>query len=145
MPMICLHDSSEVIARTHNFFVLWSPVVKRWRFFSASLSFQVYSIELIFAWCWLKIVIIKTKFANFKKCSTVLYFIKVKFRWLLAMVGHCRAWIDYTIRKHYSSRFGRYCILSTNHRESIYFAYQSVCNVNVYIHFKNSKNKHPLR
>ena len=34
--MICLHDSSEVIARTHNVFVVWSPVVKRWRFFNAS-------------------------------------------------------------------------------------------------------------
>ena len=37
--MICFHDSLEVIARTHNFFVLWSPVmpvVKRWWFFKAS-------------------------------------------------------------------------------------------------------------
>ena len=46
----------------------------------------------------------------------------MKFRRLLAVIGHCRAWIDYKIRKHYSTRFGRYCVLSTNHRESIYFA-----------------------
>ena len=49
------------------------------------------------------------------------YFIKVKFRRLLAVIGHCRAWIDCKIRKHYSTRFEHYCILSTNHRESIYF------------------------
>ena len=30
------------------------------------------------------------------------YFIKVKFQQLLAVMGHCRAWIDYKIRKHYS-------------------------------------------
>ena len=34
------------------------------------------------------------------------YFIKVKFRRLLAVIGHCRASIDYKIRKHYSTRFG---------------------------------------
>ena len=62
---------------------------------------------------------IKTKFANLKK---VQYFIKVKFRWLLAVIWHCRARIDYKIRKHYSTCFGRYCLLSTNHRESIHFA-----------------------
>ena len=50
------------------------------------------------------------------------YFIKVKFRRLLAVIWHCRARIYYKIRKHYSTRFGRYCVLSTNHRESIYFA-----------------------
>ena len=50
------------------------------------------------------------------------YFIKVKFRRLLAVIGRCRAWIDYKIQKHYSTRFGRYYVLSTNHRESIYFA-----------------------
>ena len=50
------------------------------------------------------------------------YFIKVKFWRLLAVIGHYRAWIDYKIRKHYSTHFGCYCILSTNHRESIYFA-----------------------
>ena len=61
----------------------------------------------------------KNKVCSFKK---VQYFIKVKFRRLLAVIGHCRAWIDYKIRKHYSTRFGRYCVLSTNHRESIYFA-----------------------
>ena len=68
---------------------------------------------------WLKIIIIKTKFANLKK---VQYFIKVKFRRLLAVMGHCRVWIglDYKIRKHYSTRFGRYCVLSMKHRESIY-------------------------
>ena len=50
------------------------------------------------------------------------YFIKVKFRRLLAVIGHRQAWIDYKIRKHCSTRFGRFCVLSTNHRESIYFA-----------------------
>ena len=50
------------------------------------------------------------------------YFIKVKFRRLLAVIWHCRARTDYKIRKHYSTHFGRYCLLSTNHRESIYFA-----------------------
>ena len=30
--------------------------------------------------------------------------------------------ITVKIRKHYSTHFGRYCVLSTNHRESIYFA-----------------------
>ena len=33
---------------------------------------------------------------------------------------HCG--LDYKIRKHYSNCSGRYCVLSTNHRESIYFA-----------------------
>ena len=49
----------------------------------------------------------------------------MKFRRLLAVIWHCRARIDYKIQKHtgpYSTRFGRYCVLSTNHRESIYFA-----------------------
>ena len=34
------------------------------------------------------------------------YFIKVKFRRLLAVIEHCRASTDYKIRKHYSTRFG---------------------------------------
>ena len=37
-------------------------------------------------------------------------------------LSQCRARIYYKIRKHYSTRFGRFCVLSTNHRESIYFA-----------------------
>ena len=47
--MICLHDSSEIIARTQNFFSCHLPVVKRQRFFNASYSFHVYLIELMFA------------------------------------------------------------------------------------------------
>ena len=54
------------------------------------------------------------------------YFIKVKFRRLLAVIGHCQVWIDYKIRKHYSTRFGRYCVLSTKHHESIYFAIKAL-------------------
>ena len=46
------------------------------------------------------------------------FFIKVKFRRHLAVIGHCRAWIDYKIRKHYSTRFGRYCVQLTNHRNA---------------------------
>ena len=45
----------------------------------------------------------KNKVCLFQK---VQYFIKVKFRRLLAVIGHCRASIDYKIRKHYSTRFG---------------------------------------
>ena len=59
----------------------------------------------------------KNKVCLFKN---VQYFIKVKFRQLLAVIGHCRARIDYKIRKHYSTRFGRYCVLSTDHHESIH-------------------------
>ena len=55
------------------------------------------------------------------------YFIKVKFQRLLAVIWHCRARIDYKIRKHYSTCFGPYCVLSTNHRESIYFAISVRC------------------
>ena len=43
--MICLHDSSEIIARTQNFFSCHLPVVKRRQFFNAS---HVYLIELMF-------------------------------------------------------------------------------------------------
>ena len=46
--MICLHDSSEIIARTQNFFSCHLPVVKRQRFFNTSYSFHVYLIELMF-------------------------------------------------------------------------------------------------
>ena len=46
----------------------------------------------------------------------------MKFRRLLAVIWHCRARIYYKIRKHCSTRFGRFCVLSTNYRESIYFA-----------------------
>ena len=46
----------------------------------------------------------------------------MKFRRLLAVIWHCWARIYYKIRKHYSTRFGRFCVLSTNYRESIYFA-----------------------
>ena len=45
---ICLHDSSEIIARMQNFFSCHLPVVKRQRFFNASYSFHVYLIELMF-------------------------------------------------------------------------------------------------
>ena len=41
------------------------------------------------------------------------YFIKVKFRRLLAVIGHCWAWIDYKIRKHYSTRFWALSLLRT--------------------------------
>ena len=44
------------------------------------------------------------------------YFIKVKFRRLLAVIGHCRAWTDYKIRKHYSTCFGRYSVGSEDAR-----------------------------
>ena len=67
----------------------------------------------------------KNKVCKFKK---VQYFIKVKFRRLLAVIWHCRARIDYKIRKHYSTRFGttayyrrtivsRYILLSTSAHE----------------------------
>ena len=46
--MICLHDSSEIIAQTQNFFSCHLPVVKRQQFFNASYSFHVYLIELMF-------------------------------------------------------------------------------------------------
>ena len=42
--MICLHDSSEIIARTQLWFVYIFPVVKRRRFFNAFYIFHVYSI-----------------------------------------------------------------------------------------------------
>ena len=58
----------------------------------------------------------KNKLCKFKK---VQHFINVKFRRLLAVTGHCRAWIDYKIQKYCTTRFRRYCVLSTNHRESI--------------------------
>ena len=45
----------------------------------------------------------KNKVCEFQK---VQYFIKVKFRRLLAVIGRCRTSIDYKIRKHYSTRFG---------------------------------------
>ena len=52
--------------------------------------------------------------------------IKVKFRRLLAVIGHCRSLIDYKIQKPpCSTRFGCYWIpLSTNYRESIAYCYQ---------------------
>ena len=214
--MICLHDSSEVIARTQQ---LFRPMITK-RILKFPGSFNWANL-----WCWLKIIIIKTKFTNLKKWQ---YFIKVKFRRLLAVIGprggggggshidmvyvhvpafwghffvkfgiamgggdssetkepklhklgvfwanYCKKhpiwsklgaflskmvywWVGnlaknwyrdsqifevrqahprtilvkdppppgighYKIRKHYSTRFGRYCVLS-NHRESIYFA-----------------------
>ena len=42
--MICLHDSSEIIAWTENFFSCHLHVVKRRRFFNASYNFHVYLI-----------------------------------------------------------------------------------------------------
>ena len=71
------------------------------------------------------------------------YFIKVKFWRLLAVIGHCRAWIDYKIRKHCLTRFGRYCVLSTNHRELIYFAIKadvSVMSVDCVIIINNNSS-----
>ena len=45
-------------------------------------------------------------------------FIKVNFRRLLAVIGHCRSWIDYKIRKPCLARFGEHywvhCILLSN-------------------------------
>ena len=42
--------------------------------------------------------------SNLKKQIRLIWkvqsFIKVKFRWLLAVIGHCRSQIDYKIRKH---------------------------------------------
>ena len=57
--MICLHDSSKIIARTRNFFSCHLSVVKRQRFFNASYSFHVYLIELMFDVDYRSIVIIK--------------------------------------------------------------------------------------
>ena len=53
----------------------------------------------------------------------------MKFRRLLAVIWHCRARIYCKIRKHYSTRFGRFCVLSTNHCESIYFAIKFMYHV----------------
>ena len=61
----------------------------------------------------------KNKVCWFKK---VQYFINVKFSANFSTIWHCWARIDYKVRKHYSTHFGGYCVLSTNHRESIYFA-----------------------
>ena len=66
----------------------------------------------------------KNKVYWFKK---VQYFIKVKFRRLLAVIGHCQARIDFKIWKHYLNRFGRYCVLSTYSALSLVFSTNVVC------------------
>ena len=68
-------------------------------------------------------------------------FIKVKFRRLLAVIGHCRSWIDYKIWKHCSTRFGCCCVLSTNYRESIVFCYQSRWNQKMFVIAQGTKKK----
>ena len=57
--MICLHDSSEIIARTCLVtFFLWLCVAD---FFNAFYICHIYSIELIHVWYWLQIIIIRNK------------------------------------------------------------------------------------
>ena len=59
------------------------------------------------------------------------YFIKVKFRRLLAVIGHCRAWIRYKIQKHCSTYTktlvsniaARACYIATQYTSYIFFQY----------------------
>ena len=68
--MICLHDSSESLARTRMLLFTFFPVVKGCRFFNSSYIFHVYSVESD-VWFWLQIVII-IKLINLK--SLILLF-----------------------------------------------------------------------
>ena len=67
-------------------------------------------------------------------------FIRVKFWWLVAVIRHCQAWIYCKILKHCSTCFGRCCVLSKKHCESIVFCYQINMIARCLIHFLQTKS-----